>query len=299
MAVNNSAYDTLPVDELRRRSAINTAVAGAAMRATLDYVQEHRTSLIADQIEVFRRGAAGEPPRCRCPRRPSRVCRASGRRTSTRPTFPRAYVIPAGAGQRSAPAAARLVDHLLANDVRVDPRRATPSGSAGRTYAKGSYVVDMHQPKRGLANVLLADGRDISDKVSVMYDISGWSLGRLWGATVTTGRQRASLSGVAAAGGRAPRRASATSPRAGICGCGWTTRRRSRPSTPCSRQGVSVRRAADGSAIVPASARQKAGRWRPDVRRRLRRATKDRGVAPLRRTRVAAAVTPGRAVRAA
>ena len=66
------------------------------------------------------------------------------------------------------------------------------------------------------------------------------------------------------------------------------------------RQGVSVRRAADGAAIVPSSARAKAVAVarRPygvafDAPRR------DTGGAPLRRTRVAAAVTAGRAVRAA
>ena len=37
MKVNNATYDTLPVEELRRRSAINIDVAGAAMRATLDF----------------------------------------------------------------------------------------------------------------------------------------------------------------------------------------------------------------------------------------------------------------------
>lgn len=34
-------------------------MAGAAIRATLDFVRARRTSLVADQIEVFRRGAAG------------------------------------------------------------------------------------------------------------------------------------------------------------------------------------------------------------------------------------------------
>ena len=33
----------------------------------------------------------------------------------------------------------------------------------GRFYPAGSYVVDMHQPKRGLANAMLEAGRDLSD----------------------------------------------------------------------------------------------------------------------------------------
>ncbi len=165
LQVDNEAYDTLPTAELRRRATVNVAVAGAALRATLDFARSHRGSLIADQIEMFRRGVAGAaqvPVSARTVPGvpgigPEDVCTTE---------FPRAYTIAADT------AGARLVAHLLANDVRV-LRAAT-----------GAYVVDMHQPKRGLANALLADGRDISGKVSAMYDISAWSLGRLWGATV-------------------------------------------------------------------------------------------------------------------
>ncbi|UIX35673.1 M14 family zinc carboxypeptidase [Streptomyces sp. GQFP] len=289
LTVNNRAYDTLPVDELRRRSAINVAVAGAAIDATLNYVQDHRTSLVADQIEVFRRGAAGA---AQVPVSEQTVpgVPGIGPEDVYTTTFPRAYVIPAGASaQRSAPAAARLVDHLLANDVKVT--RATHAFRlVGRTYAKGSYVVDMRQPKRGLANVLLADGRDISDKVSVMYDISGWSLGRLWGATVQPVGS-GSLLGV-------PVRAVSAATRVGyVAPYGDLRLRLDDPREIAAlnsllRDGVSVRRAADGSAIVPASAREKAGA----VARTYDVAfdsTKEAGTTALRRTRVAAAVTPG------
>ncbi|MGW1716144.1 M14 family zinc carboxypeptidase [Streptomyces sp. NPDC002156] len=289
LTVNNRAYDTLPVDELRRRSAINVAVAGAAIDATLDYVQDHRTSLVADQIEVFRRGAAGA---AQVPVSAETVpgVPGIGPEDVYTTTFPRAYVIPAGtSAQRSAPAAARLVDHLLANDVKVT--RATHDFRfGGRTYSKGSYVVDMRQPKRGLANVLLADGRDISDKVSVMYDISGWSLGRLWGATVQPVGS-GSLSGV-------PARAVSAATRVGyVAPYGDLRLRLDDPREIAAlnsllRDGVSVRRAADGSAIVPASARRKAGAVARtyDV---AFDATKAAGTTALRRTRVAAAVTPG------
>jgi hypothetical protein len=49
----------------------------------------------------------------------------------------------------------------------------------------------MHQPKRGLANVLLEAGRDISELVPQMYDISGWSHRLLWGASVDISRTAA------------------------------------------------------------------------------------------------------------
>jgi hypothetical protein len=283
LAVNNAAYNSLPESELRRRSAINVDVAGAAIRATLDFVQTHRTSLVADQIEVFRRGAVGA---AQVPVSEETVPGVPGIGPEDVYTtdFPRAYVIASGTT-----AAARLVDHLLANDVQVT-RATRDVRLAGRSYAKGSYVVDMHQPKRGLANVLLADGTDISDKVSVMYDISGWSLGRLWGATVrpvTSG----SLTGV-------PLRAVDEAAHVGyVAPYGNLRLKLDDPQEIAAlnsllQQGVSVRRSADGSAIVPASARAKAAAAARtyDV---VFDATRVTGTSELRRLRVAAAVTPG------
>ena len=95
LAVNNEEYDELPVPELRRRSAINTAVAGAAIRATLDHVREHRGTLITDQIEVFRRGATGA---AQVPVSAETVPGVPGIGPEDVYTtgFPRAYVIPPG-----------------------------------------------------------------------------------------------------------------------------------------------------------------------------------------------------------
>lgn len=293
MTVNNDEYDELPAEELRRRSAINVDIAGAAMSATLTYTQEHRTSVIADQIETFRRGAAGAK---QVPVSPETVPGVPGIGPEDVYTtdFPRAYVIPRGKekgerGQRSAAAASRLVEHLLANDVRV--RRATRDFRLGGTsYAAGSYVIDMRQPKRGIANVMLADGRDISDKVSTMYDISGWSLGRLWGATVDSVKG-GSLSGVRSRVVDAASRVGYVAPRGNlrlrlddareVAALNWLT-----------GKGVSVRRADDGSVIVPSGSRgaAAAAAKKYDV---AFDATKVKGGAVVHRTQVAAAVTPG------
>ncbi|MFJ4831314.1 M14 family zinc carboxypeptidase [Streptomyces sp. NPDC088747] len=289
LQVNNAAYESLPVAELRRRAAVNVDVADAAVRATLDFARTHRSSLIADQIEVFRRGAEGA---AQVPVSAETVPGVPGIGPEDVYTteFPRAYVVPAGATQRSATAAARLVDHLLANDVRVT--RATGAFRlAGRSYPKGSYVVDLRQPKRGMANVLLADGTDISDKVSVMYDISGWSLGRLWGVTVTPVRGGTSLAAV-------PRR-----PVDAAAGVGYVAPRgtlRLRLDDPREiaalnsllKQGVPVRLAADGSVLVPGSARARAVALAREYDVAFD-ATKATGGTPLHHTRVAAAVTPG------
>ncbi|SFB26810.1 Zinc carboxypeptidase [Amycolatopsis marina] len=184
LRVNRAQYDELPTEELRRRAGINTDVAEATIRAGIDYTLNNRRELIADQIEQFRRGWAGEPAR----EIPDGFVPGFGQEDRYSVEFPRAYVIPAGQDQRSAPAAARLVDHLVANDVRVG-RAERSFRLGGENYPAGSYVVDMHQPKRGLANVILADGADISTDVPRMYDISGWSHSLLWGATVDVAEQ--------------------------------------------------------------------------------------------------------------
>lgn len=287
LIVNNDAYDTLPVAELRRSAAINTAIAGAAMRATLDYTRTHRTSVIADQIETFRRGAAGEAQRPVSEKTVPGVPGIGPEDVYTT-VFPRAYVIPAGRGQRSATAAARLVDHLVANDVRVE-RAVAPFRLAGRAYPAGSYVVDMHQPKRGIANVILAEGRDISADASMMYDISGWSLGLLWGATV----DKVTRGGLSVVG----RPVHAAAPTGYVAPHGDLRLRLDDPKELASlnsllAQGVRVRRAVDGSAVVPGSARGAAGVL-ADRLGVVFSATKQRGTALLKRTRVAAAVTPG------
>ncbi|MFF0061688.1 M14 family zinc carboxypeptidase [Streptomyces sp. NPDC005279] len=287
MAVNNEEYDTLPVAELRRRARINKDIAGAAMRATLDYTRTHRASVIADQIETFRRGAAGEAQR---PVSEETVPGVPGIGPEDVYTtaFPRAYVIPAGRKQRSATAAARLVDHLVANDVRVE-RAVLPFRLAGRGYPAGSYVVDMRQPKRGIANVILDGGRDISADVSTMYDISGWSLGLLWGARV----DKVATGALHVVG----RTVHAASPTGYVAPFGDLRLRLDDPKELTAlnsllAQGVTVRRAADGSAIVPGSARRAAAGL-ADRYGVAFSATKEKGAAQLHRTRVAAAVTPG------
>ncbi|MFD5747611.1 M14 family zinc carboxypeptidase [Streptomyces sp. NPDC127033] len=293
MRVNNSSYDSLPVSELRRRSAINTDIAGAVMRATLEWTVRNRTSIVADQIETFRRGAAGEAQR---PVSEETVPGVPGIGPEDVYTtdFPRAYVIPAGAGQRSATAAARLVDHLVANDVRVR-RASTGFRLAGTWYPAGSYVVDMHQAKRGLANVILDAGRDISADVSTMYDISGWSLGLLWGASVDKVQRLAG--GSAALAHVRGRTVEAASPAGSVSPRGDLRLPLDDPRELAAvnsllAQGVRVRRAADGAAIVPSSARQRAAVL-ADRHGVAFTATQEKGTEALHRTRVAAAVTPG------
>lgn len=176
--------------ESAKRLAHNRDVGHQILASTLAYIQENEDELVENQIEIFRRGDAGEPLRdipadpdpANYPG-PDQWAELWDASDVTGTTFPRAYLIPTGERQSSETDAARLVEQLLAHGVEVQ-RTDADATVGGVTYPAGSYLVDMHQPLRGLANVLLADGNDISAKVPSMYDISAWSLGRLWGASV-------------------------------------------------------------------------------------------------------------------
>jgi len=173
-----------------RRTAVNVEVAEQVITSTTAYALENAGDLLANQIEVFRRGSAGEPLREIGPDPdpttipgPDQWADVWDETDVYRAEFPEAYVIPAGEEQRSAASAARLVDQLLDHGVEVG-RAVRAFRADGTTYPRGSYLVDMEQPLRGMANVLLAEGSDISDRVPSMYDVSAWSLTDLWGAEV-------------------------------------------------------------------------------------------------------------------
>jgi hypothetical protein len=172
----------LSPEERLRRSAINVDVHEVAIKTSLQYIQDHRTEVLHDQAEVYRRGWAGEPLR----EIPDGYVPGWGPEDRYGTVFPRSYVVPAGSRQHSDPAAARLVDLLVTSGGRVwEARTAFEAGDA--TYPAGSYVIDMHQPKRGLVNSLLEPGIDLTDRVDDLYaGPAAWSQGLTWGATVDT-----------------------------------------------------------------------------------------------------------------
>ncbi|MGW4466340.1 M14 family zinc carboxypeptidase [Micromonospora sp. NPDC004704] len=177
----NPRGNLTPAEKLRR-SGINTDVHEVAIKTSLQYIQDHRTEVLFDQAEVYRRGAAGEPLRDI----PDGYVPGWGPEDNYNTVFPRSYVIPAGSGQHSAPAAARLVDLLIGSGGRVWRAKSNFTAN-GKSYPAGSYVIDMHQPKRGLVNSLLEPGVDITDRVDDLYaGPAAWSQGLTWGATVDT-----------------------------------------------------------------------------------------------------------------
>jgi hypothetical protein len=170
----NTLY-SLPAPALQEMARENTVVARASIEGAFSFAHDNRAEMLRDQLEVFVRGVDGQD---------SPGNDGEGNAVWRAQEFPEAYVIPAGEGQHSASAAARLVDMLLANGVEVAWAQEAFTAD-GVEHPAGSAIVDMRQARRGMANVMLEAGTDISDDVPSMYDISGWSLGLLWGATVT------------------------------------------------------------------------------------------------------------------
>ena len=161
----NPRGGTLTPAERLRRSGINTDVHEVAIKKSLAYIQTNRNQLIFDQAEFYRRGWAGEPqkdiPVGFVPGwDPEDIYKGA--------PFPRSYVIPAGERQRSAPAVRAPLDLLIASNGRVTVAKA-PFTAEGRSYPAGSYIIDLHQPHRGIVNTLLEPGLDITDRVDDLY----------------------------------------------------------------------------------------------------------------------------------
>ena len=125
-----------------------------------------------------------------------------------------------------------------------------------------------------------------------MYDISGWSLGRLWGATVDTGDVL--VEALRAGPLRSDEAANVgyVAPRGDAPAAARRRRVRSRRSTPFSRTGF--RYAGRPTAVRSCRPRPARRPW-PLARKYdvAFDATKATGTGPLHRLRVAAAVTPG------
>jgi hypothetical protein len=147
--------------------------------STLLFDTANRTDLLRDELEFYRRGDVDAPrPPC-CPP-PFDVA------NNWMHEYPQAYVIPFGRGQRSDPEANRLVEWLLFNGAEVD-RLEKKYRYAGQTLERGSYVVRMNQPRRGLIDTALGIGQDISQDIDILYaPPASWSHGYLWGADVIT-----------------------------------------------------------------------------------------------------------------
>lgn len=153
--------------------------------SSMDYWLTNRAQMMADQIEIYRRGVAdaGRPRCCDDPLIASRGFDEANHNWMVE--YPKAYVIPReGGGQRSNVEANRLAQWLLDNGIKVQTSNASFTYN-GTTYPAGTYIVPMNQAFRGLALTSLSAGQDISSRIQDLYAPPGaWSHGLLWGADV-------------------------------------------------------------------------------------------------------------------
>jgi len=152
----------------------------AAVWGALKFVVENKNEMVHDQIEIFRRGFLDLLQQ---PIPPELLPTYPQYQELIIQDFPAAYVIPQGAPFQVSPhQPARLVDFLLYNDVQVE-QASQGFTLDGVDYPKGTYVVWLDQPKRGLANVILEAGLDLSDIPGLYFysPPSVWSHPLLWG----------------------------------------------------------------------------------------------------------------------
>jgi hypothetical protein len=169
--------------ETPSRTEVGVDAHYAAVWGALKFVAENKEAMLHDQIEIFRRGAL-DLPQMLIPDELLDETQWEQYNEMTIQEFPFAYVIPADQPfQQSPHQAARLVDFLLFNGVEVE--QASQSFTLdGTNFPKGTYVVWMDQPKRGLANTFLENGPDLSDIVGLTFysPPAVWSHPLLWGA---------------------------------------------------------------------------------------------------------------------
>jgi Zinc carboxypeptidase len=152
--------------------------------SSAEFWLENRGAILADQLEIFRRGVTGAA-RVNCCDDALVASRGfTEDQHNWMVEYPEAFVIPFEGTQRSDAEANRLVQWLLDNGVEVHRANAAFAWG-GITYPEGSYVVYMEQAFRGFAYTALAAGQDISQRISQLYAPPGaWSHGWLWGADV-------------------------------------------------------------------------------------------------------------------
>lgn len=145
-----------------------------AILAAAKYAAAHRSALLHDQLARYLRAEAGQS-------QPASADMPADQLIS----YPYAYVIPVDPSLQSDPLEARhAVRHLLSDDIRVFQAQTPFSLAAsdgGATYPAGTYIVPLQQPLRGLANVMLWRGQDISSITDEIYDCCAWQLPESWG----------------------------------------------------------------------------------------------------------------------
>ncbi|AIQ70944.1 M14 family metallopeptidase [Paenibacillus graminis] len=140
--------------------------------AATSYVMNNQKKLFLNQLKVYERGVDNIDNRAVDKYLVNAKNAEIGRpRQGNANFFPEYYVLPIDKSvQKNALEVYRMVEYFLRNGVQVECSTESVSVD-GKTYPAGSYVVNMHQAMRGMANLVLYDGIDVSDYKSVAGEI--------------------------------------------------------------------------------------------------------------------------------
>lgn len=140
--------------------------------AATSYVMNNQKKLFLNQLRVYERGVDNIDNRAVDKYLVNAKNEEIGRpRQGNVNFFPEYYVLPVDKSvQKNALEVYRMVEYFLRNGVQVEHSTETVTVD-GTAYPAGSYVVNMHQAMRGMANLVLYDGVDVSDYPSVAGEI--------------------------------------------------------------------------------------------------------------------------------
>jgi hypothetical protein len=160
---------TLEIPETNEESvkALYYSAAGAT-----SYVINHKERLFMNQLQIYERGMDNTDDRKVDPYLVNAGNEKIGRpRQGSQNFFPDYYALPVDKGvQKNALEVYRMVEYLLRNGVKVEQSTEAVTAN-GTVYPEGTFVVNMHQAMRGMANLVLYDGIDVSDYESVAGEI--------------------------------------------------------------------------------------------------------------------------------
>lgn len=147
---------TIEIPELNEESV--RALRFAASAAT-NYVVVNKDELFLNQLKIYERGVSNLDDRAVDTYLVNGKDEKIGRpRYGNDNFFPEYYVLPIDKSiQTNSLEVYRMVEYLIRNGITVDQSTKAVT-NAGVTYPEGSFVINMHQAKRGLANLALYDG---------------------------------------------------------------------------------------------------------------------------------------------
>lgn len=160
---------TLEVPEMNEESTKSLFYCAAA---AANYVIGNKQELFLNQLKIYERGVNNIDDHAVDRYFVNAENEEIGRpRQDNQSFFPEYYVLPIDKSiQKNSLEVYRMIKYLLRNGVKVESSTADVTVNK-MTYPAGSFIVNMHQAKRGIANLVLYDGVDVSDFKSIAGEI--------------------------------------------------------------------------------------------------------------------------------